>query len=220
MKNKKNKELNQTTENQTTEIESEEVESKAEQDKSDAKDSKLESQNTYLQQRVSDLEKERDTWKNKYYEAYADMSNVRKNLEKDLSEAMKYRASGIVEKLLPIMSNFQMGLNVNTDDDKLKNFLIGFKMIYQQLENALFEEGVKFIDVKPGEDFDSSTMHAVSLVDGEEDNKVSCCFSRGCFLHERMIAPAMVEVTKRKEVEKEEKEAEETDKNNKETKQN
>ena len=51
-----------------------------------------------------------DHWKNEYYRAYADTKNLRSTLERDHKEALKYRAEGFIEDLLPILDSFHMAL--------------------------------------------------------------------------------------------------------------
>ena len=66
-------------------------------------------------------------WKNEYFRAYADTQNLRKQLEKDHMSAMKYRAEGFIDELLPVLDSFYAVLKNEPADPNLKNYLIGFQ---------------------------------------------------------------------------------------------
>ena len=66
-----------------------------------------------FQRKLHKVEEQRDKaiadmehWKNEYYRAYADTKNLRNQLEKDHLAAMKYRAEGFIEELLPVLDSF------------------------------------------------------------------------------------------------------------------
>ena len=71
-------------------------------------------------------------------------------------------------------------------------------------------EGVKEILPKDGDTFDPKTMHALDTVEGDKDNLVTHVYSKGYLLHERLIKPAMVQVSKKPEEKEEEKVEEKT----------
>lgn len=139
-------------------------------------------------------------WKNEYYRAYADTQNLRKSLEKDHRDAMKYRIEGFVDSLLPVLDSFHMACSAKQDNPELKNYVLGFNYIYKNLINVLSEEGLVEIDPQVGDKFDDSTMEGVELEesDGEESlvMKVHC---KGYKLHDRLIRAARVTVSKKKE---------------------
>ena len=149
---------------------------------------------------IEALKAEVDHWKNEYYRAYADTQNLRKALEKDHHEALRYRLEGVVENLLPILDSFQMAVN-NAPEDKpeLKNYVLGFAYIYRNLVNVLEEEGVKEIAPKDGDKFDIKTMEAVETIEDENENIVKKVYSNGYMLHDHLVRPARVLVSKKKE---------------------
>lgn len=171
------------------------------------KSKKYEEKIAELDEKVLSLEEEVAKWKNKYYEAYADLDNTRKMLNKDREEMIKYRAMGFIEKILPTLDNFEMAFKVESDDPKIKNYQTGFKMILNQFKAALENEKVSMIEPKVGDEFDPKTMSAMSVVKGEEDNKIADVYLKGYVLKDRMIRPALVIVSK-KEIEEPEKEKE------------
>ena len=113
-------------------------------------------------------------WKNEYYRAYADTKNLRNNLEKEHSEAMKYRAMGFIEELLPVLDSFHMALENEPTSPEVKNYLVGFQFIYRNFVNALENEGVKEYAPKVGDKFSDKTMDAVDTTEQEgEENLVT-----------------------------------------------
>ena len=148
-----------------------------------------------LLEEIEKLNADSDHWKNEYYRAYADMKNLRNNLEKDYREAMKYRSEGFIEELLPILDSFHMALSNEPDDPALKNYLTGFQYVYRNLVSVLESEGVSEIVPEVGKKFDPNTMNAVDTEEKEEANVILKVYGNGYKLHERIIRPAMVQVS-------------------------
>ena len=116
-----------------------------------------------LQAKVDELTKEVATWKDKAYRTVADCDNLRKSYEKDHQLMVKYRGQPFVEKLLPTLDSFYLVLKVTPEDPTLKNYLIGFEMIYKSMIDALTSEGVKQVLPKKGEKFDYNKHLVQSL---------------------------------------------------------
>ena len=150
-----------------------------------------------LKEDVSRLEKEVEYWKNEYYRAFADTQNLRKSLEKDHQNAMKYRAEGFIDNLLPVLDSFHVVLSQEPEDPNLRNYLVGFQFIYRNLVSVLENEGVNEIAPKVGDKFDASTMNAVEVqeTDGEE-GLITKVITNGYKLHDRLVRPANVVVSK------------------------
>ena len=167
-----------------------------------------------FQKKLHKLEEEKEKakadaehWKNEYFRAYADTQNLRKQLEKDHMSAMKYRAEGFIDELLPVLDSFFAVLKNEPTDPNLKNYLIGFQYIYRNLTTALENEGVTEIAPKAGDKFSPDTMQAVETVESDgEENVIVDVHVKGYKLHDRLIRPANVTVSvKHKENKQEEK---------------
>lgn len=158
------------------------------------KEAKLEAK---FEEKIKELEASVSEWKNKYYSAYADCDNLRKSYEKDHQNILKYRAMGVIENLLPVFDSFHIALLVKPEDPKLQGYFKGFEMIYNQLVSALESEGIKEISPNIGDEFDHNSMQAIEVKKGEkEDNKVIQVYSKGYYLKDRLVRPAMVVVSK------------------------
>lgn len=164
---------------------------------------KEENPKKHFQKKIKKLEEEKakavadmEQWKNEFYRAYADTKNLRSQLEKEHLAAMKYRAEGFIEELLPVLDSFYAVLKNEPTDPNLKNYLIGFQYIYKNLVSALENEGVTEITPKVGDKFSPDTMNAVETkeTDGEE-NIVLDVHVKGYKLHDRLIRPANVTVS-------------------------
>jgi molecular chaperone GrpE len=159
-----------------------------------------------FQRKIRKLEEEKDKavadmehWKNEFYRAYADTKNLRNQLEKDHLAAMKYRAEGFIEELLPVLDSFYAVLKNEPSDPNLKNYLIGFQYIYKNLVSVLENEGVVEISPKVGDKFSPDTMNAVETMESEgEENLVLDVHVKGYKLHDRLIRPANVTVSVKK----------------------
>ncbi len=150
------------------------------------------------EEEITKLKADLEHWKNEYYKAYADMANLRKSMEKDQREALKYRVEGFAQNLLQVLDAFDMAFKQEATNDVVKNYLVGFQYVYKQLVNILTDEGIVEIEPKVGDKFDESTMHAVDTIEDDgEENIVKKVNLKGYKLYEHLIRPAMVVVTKK-----------------------
>ncbi|MGI6511721.1 MAG: nucleotide exchange factor GrpE [Catenisphaera adipataccumulans] len=128
--------------------------------------------------------------------AYADAENMKKRLQKEADNAKKYRFQDAALNLLPIVDSMGMALNVQTDNEEIKNYVKGFEMIYRQLQQVLENEGVKEIEAE-GKAFDHNTMQALmqEKQEGVESGMVIEVMQKGYMLKDRILRPALVKVS-------------------------
>lgn len=179
----------------------EKINNPGEENPKDKKNKKIEK----LEEDLAKAKADADHWKNEYYRAYADMKNLRDSLQKDHSNAMKYRAEGFLESLFPVLDSFHMALGTEVKDEAVKNYLVGFQFIYRNLVSALESEGVSEVCPAVGDKFDAATMNAVDTVENEEmeENRIVKIYSKGYKLHDRLVRPVMVQVSKKPEAKNE-----------------
>lgn len=167
-------------------------------------------------------EKQAKDWENKYYTVYADMANTRKQVEKENQEFKRYAVQSTIQEIIPVLDSFDMALKNEPQDEKIKNYVAGFKMIHSKLLNVLKQLGIEIINPQVGEEFNPHSMEAFSTVDGEKDNLVAETFLKGYRLHDHLLRSAGVIITKKpiavKEEKKEDKEADKTAETTKEVK--
>ena len=122
----------------------------------------------------------------------AEFDNYRKRTEKEKSSMYIIGAKDIVEKMLPIVDNFERGLAQAPEDDP---FAEGMKMIYKQMMTAFDEKGVKPIEAV-GKDFDPNLHNAVMHVEDESvgENIVVEEFQKGYTYKDFVVRHSMVKV--------------------------
>ena len=137
------------------------------------------------------------------------MQNLRKSIEKDHHEAIRYRAEGFIENLLPILDGFHMALQAEVKSPEMKNFLVGFEFIYRNLVTVIENEGVQELTPKIDERFDPTYMQAIETkFDEGKPNRVLEVKVKAYKLHDHLIRPAIVVVSTDKKDEKNENKAE------------
>ncbi len=149
------------------------------------------------------LKAEIEKWKNKYYTAYADTENLRKQYDAEQRDIRKYRGASFIAKLLPALDSFQVVLSQNVSDSVLKNYLTGFEYVHNQIVEAIVSEGVEVIAPKLGDNFDARSMHAMDTLVTKEftPDTITKVYTNGYKLHDRLLRPAQVEVAVREKVE-------------------
>ena len=122
----------------------------------------------------------------------AEFDNYRKRTEKEKSSMYIIGARDIVEKMLPIVDNFERGLAQAPEDDP---FAEGMKMIYKQMMTAFDEMGVKPIEAV-GKEFDPNLHNAVMHVEDESvgENIVVEDFQKGYTYKDFVVRHSMVKV--------------------------
>lgn len=127
----------------------------------------------------------------------AEMQNIKRRNDEEISKLCKYDGEKLILKLLPIVDNFERAIMLDDRDlsDEVSKFLSGFKMIYSNLVNILDELDVKEIDCK-GLEFDPNKMEAV-LTDNDNNlpsNVVIEVLQKGYTYKDKVIRVAMVKV--------------------------
>ena len=125
----------------------------------------------------------------------AEFDNFRKRTEKEKSMMYDMGIKSMIEKLLPIVDNFERGFGTITDKEKESAFAQGIELIYRQLITALDEIGLKPIDAV-GKEFDPNLHNAVMHGEDENlgENTVSDEFQKGYMYREMVVRHSMVKV--------------------------
>lgn len=141
--------------------------------------------------RVANLE-----LKEKVLRITAEMQNMRRRYDADLANAYKYDGYDLVEKILPVIDNFERAMNVKVEGTE--KFLDGFKMIYDNLMSILANKGITPIDAlnKP---FDPSIMNGVMTEINNEvaEGTVLDVLQKGYMYNDKLVRPAMVKVSEK-----------------------
>ena len=183
MEENKNQEVaEETVETQTEEV-SEETEKPAKEKakktkkKKDERDEKIEE--------LSD----------KLLRQMAEFDNFRKRTEKEKSAMYEIGAKDIIEKLLPVVDNFERGLAAVPEEKKDDAFVTGMEMIYKQMMTMLESVGLKPIEAV-GQEFNPDLHNAVMHIEDEElgENVVAEEFQKGYTYRDSVVRYSMVKV--------------------------
>lgn len=149
-----------------------------------------------LNEKIAELEKELAKAKNDYYMAYADTQNMRKRLQNDADMIRKYRIQGFAADILPAIDNLERALAVVSENEEVKNYMSGINMVYQQIMNALSNEGVSAIEAKD-KPFDPKVHQALltEKVEGVESGIVLEEIQKGYMLKDRVLRATLVKVS-------------------------
>ena len=124
----------------------------------------------------------------------AEFENFRKRTDKEKSGMYDMGARNVIEKILPVIDNFERGLE-NVPEDSNEAFADGMRMIYKQLTAELDKLGVKPIEAV-GQPFDPNFHNAVMQVESEEyeSGTVAAELQKGYMYHDTLVRPSMVSV--------------------------
>ncbi len=134
--------------------------------------------------------------KEKLLRVTAEMQNIKRRSEIDLANAYKYDGFNLMEKILPVLDNFERAISIKQEGTE--KFLEGFKMIYENLRSILFNKGVSEIECLHKE-FDPTMMNAVMTDTNDEyaNQVVLEVLQKGYMYQDKIIRPAMVKVNER-----------------------
>ena len=125
----------------------------------------------------------------------AEFDNFRKRTEKEKSQMYEIGAKDIIEKILPVVDNFERGLSSVSEEDKATPFAEGMEKIYKQLMTTLEGIGVKPIEAV-GQEFNPDFHNAVMHVEDEElgENIIAEEFQKGYMYRDSVVRHSMVKV--------------------------
>ena len=125
----------------------------------------------------------------------AEFDNFRKRTEKEKSQMYEIGAKDIIEKILPVVDNFERGLGSMSEEDKATPFAEGMEKIYKQLMTTLDGIGVKPIEAV-GQEFNPDFHNAVMHEENEEagENIITEEFQKGYMYRDSVVRHSMVKV--------------------------
>ena len=141
-----------------------------------------------LKEKVTDLE-------DRVRRQMAEFDNYRKRTEKEKGQMFSMGEQNVLEKILPIVDNFERGFDTVTEEDKDDAFVDGMRKIYAQLQKQLEELGVTPIEAL-GKEFDPNLHNAVMQIQSEEYEPgiVGQELLKGYMYHDNVLRHSMVAV--------------------------
>ena len=148
------------------------------------------------------LEMERDDLKDQALRAMAEVENMRRRTERELSQARRYGHANFARDLLAAIDNLKRAVDVLPEDRSgldanMTNLVVGVEMIHQEITSVLERHGITMINPE-GEKFDYDKHQAMFEVptNDVDPGMVVQVAQNGWMLHDRLLTPAMVGVSK------------------------
>ena len=125
----------------------------------------------------------------------AEFDNFRKRTEKEKSQMFEIGVKSVIEKILPVVDNFERGLQTAAPEGEAAAFMEGMNMVYKQLMTELEGIGVKAIEAI-GTEFNPEFHNAVMQVESEEYESgiVAQELQKGYMYHDTVVRHSMVAV--------------------------
>ncbi|MFN0127828.1 MAG: nucleotide exchange factor GrpE [Verrucomicrobiales bacterium] len=142
------------------------------------------------------LQAELTLWKDTALRARADLDNFRKRMTQEAADTRRFANASLLEELLPIIDNFQFGLQAAEGDAGAKNLLVGLNMVAGQLQSFLRDQGAEEVPAV-GRPFDPNIHEAVGQQSSGDvpEGTVISQVRRGFRLRDRLLRPATVIVS-------------------------
>ena len=142
------------------------------------------------------LEQEVAKWKNQAIRTAAELDNYRKRMSREKLDALRYGNQGLLEELLPVLDNFDMGMQA-ASQEKGSMLYMGMDMVHKQIGEFLSSQGVTEIAAEVGGDFDPNLHEAISqeASDEIEADKIIRVIRTGYKMGERLLRPSNVTVS-------------------------
>jgi molecular chaperone GrpE len=152
-----------------------------------------------LESRIADLEGEVEQLRDQLLRRQAELINFRKRAERERAELGAVAQASVLEKLLPVIDDFERALVTGTEDTQA--YRQGVELILKSMENVLTGMGVQRLEPL-GEDFDPEFHEAIARVETEEhsEGQVVDVFLPGYRVRDRLLRPARVAVAARPQV--------------------
>ena len=149
------------------EAEKEACEASAEAEQEEKEDKKLQKKKAKAEKKQDALKEKVEELEDKVKRQMAEFDNFRKRSEKEKNAMFETGAKSVIEKILPVVDNFERGLATIPEEEKGSPFAEGMEMIYRQLIGELEKMEVKPIPAV-GEEFDPALHNAVMQVESDE----------------------------------------------------
>ena len=191
--------LEETEQEAAEDMSQEQTDAQAAEDQPDDKDVQTEDKKRFFgkkkdkkDKQIEDLTAQLDDLRKRNL---AEFENFRKRTEKEKSTMFDMGAKSVVEKLLPIIDNFERGFAGLSEEQMSDPFVSGMDMVYKQLVKALADMGVEPIEAV-GKPFDPNLHNAVMHVEDENlgENTVAQEIQKGYLYHGSVVRHSMVQV--------------------------
>jgi molecular chaperone GrpE len=150
-----------------------------------------------IQEQMVQLKAERDKYKDIALRSVADLDNYRKRMAREKDEAIRFANASFLERLIPIIDNFELGLQAAKASGGQSAVVDGMAMVSRQLQDFLTSCGIETVDAT-GQPFNPNIHEAIAQEEDPEieEGHVIRQVRKGYRLKDRLIRPANVVVSK------------------------
>ena len=179
----------------TKETAAEEAKETAAEEKDTKKEEKSEKKGAFGKKKKDKKDEQIEDLNDRLKRQMAEFDNFRKRSEKEKSQMYEIGAKDIIEKILPVVDNFERGLGSVPEEEKNAPFVEGMEKIYKQLMTTLESVGVKPIEAV-GQEFNPDFHNAVMHVEDESlgENIVAEELQKGYMYRDSVVRHSMVKV--------------------------
>lgn len=149
------------------------------------------------QDEQSELDSELAKVKEDLIRATADFENIKKRLEREKGEAVKFANESFARDLLPVIDALEIAANLQSGDDEIANKIKdGINLTIEQFKKCFEKYGIKEIDAS-GE-FNPEVHNAINYIqtDEVESGKIATVYQKGYLYNDRVLRPSMVVIAK------------------------
>jgi molecular chaperone GrpE len=153
---------------------------------------------TALREELDQVKAQAAEYLDGWQRARAELANARKRFEKERSEAGQQANSLLLRKVLPVLDDLDRALKTVPDDLRQHAWANGVILIQRKFQNVLDSEGVKPIEIKPGDPFDPALHEAVTHEENPDykEGAIIAEVQTGYKLGGEVLRPALVRVAK------------------------
>ena len=174
-------------------------EASEEGDDSVDKETEVSDREPTVEERAADAESKYKEMQDRYLRLNAEFDNYKKRMMRENSDRLKYFNMELIKELLPSVDNLERAISHAGDENSdLENMIEGLQMVYKGMQEAFGKFGVSEIE-SIGKEFDPNCHQAVGMIESQEvpENHVAEECLKGYYLHDRIIRPTMVRVSRK-----------------------
>ena len=196
---KQTEEVSEAEETETTEAEAsesgEQAEDTEESESEDGQEAPVDGKKGFFKKKKDKKDEQIEELNDKLKRQMAEFDNFRKRTEKEKTQMYDIGAKSIIEKILPVIDNFERGLAAVPEEQREDAFVVGMDKVYRQMLTELDASGVKPIEAV-GQEFDPNFHNAVMQVESEEYDSgvVAQELQKGYMYKDSVVRHSMVAV--------------------------
>ncbi len=143
---------------------------------------------------IATLEKERNLLKDNLLRTTAELENMRRRVLKEKNELIQYANHSLLQKLLPLMDDFENAIKSGKSSDDYQSLMQGIELIYNKAVKIFEESGVKKLEIKEGDPFNVDYHEAILKMPSEsiEEDGIINVAENGYMYHDKVLRHAKV----------------------------